>query len=963
MIKKVISERMLKYNVFKINISRNILYKILLIIFVFLIQFSPVLSTEQNFINTINNTYSFTIEPQINFVSEKPSGYFNIILNTNNSDDVDIIIIYDSGNFVYSYKYFGKISFGEKIIYPVYDYGKYYFKLVNTNGNILSEYVYILNESEKYFEISDVNNIYSVNATNNTNNTPSNTIYDKTNNITYNLKYNNTDVYKLNYTVFESINNKIYCGNISYYIKNNIFYIGDEVNVQYIIQNFENNSDYLLFNSIKSISIGYGRNYSERIYKYTGSYYNISFIPSLIGDYAISFECLSDGIINSKKLYFTVKDSSEKPNGKNTDYSTDVYYDYGNADIDKVNNIIQNNLLNFTADKNKYTIIERVIDLEGRKQVLPKQGIINEVPGLYSIENCVEKKFLLKNSKNEVTENNFRICTFSKVINKNNELYYEGIYYDLSQYNESNLRNIFDNSFDSFIKSIQENITSNLTSTVVEIPININELSDAKILLNDVNLNNDFITLNFESVPIDKLKDNFRIRKSQRNNEYKNNNIVDKGINIVDQDIINNDLFDTQEDIVSSYAIDLSNLNFTNGSFIKKAVGTELWKCKEWDYNAQTCNGQWVKILNIRPGGYYSVDLSPEDPGYIETGVATINTNKPIYHVDEDAIISAVVLDTNGYLVSNASVSIIVTDPLGEVFTYGAIKEIQRGIYQINFTHTDIEGNYTMQVIAYKDGYYLGLPQFVNYTMYSEFRVINNYDFDIIRNAPLTIDPFKEYLFVEINITPLNENITYYNFTEKIPNDVLLISAPGATITTDGIDTYITWNNLIDNVVVNYTAQPPLITPNIILLGKSFIDYTYTSDSFLRLFQEFRNWILAIDPEVSRDQGLVVYADRDPDGIPKYRNWTGTLLQAEQSATINYADRTDWMKFKCMRDYTQCLLLIKDRGNDVNFAVFYTDNWTWSANTVLATAPSVDLPALDVECEGISGRCLLVYEN
>lgn len=964
MIKSINWKKILQYCIFNKSI-RNIFRAknyIVLIFFIVLLQSNFVLSFEQNFVNKNN---SFVVEPKIVFVSGKPSGYFNIVPYVKGSDDINIIITYDSGKIISSYKYFGKIIFGEKIIYPVYDFGKYYFKLIDLNGNILYEEQYVLNESKNFEIPNQTNNSYSTNisytnisynitninisynittitsnSTNNTNN--SNINGDINSNITNDTINNNLNYENLNYDNYVSINNtKIYCNDISYYIKSNIFYIGEEVNVYSIRENSENNvSGYSVFN-VRSVIIGYGNNYSERIYKYSGPYDKISFIPSLMGEYVIMFECVSDNKINYERVYFKVKDSSEKPYQNINENS--VYYD-NFVDIENTANR-SINLSNFNLNKDKYNVIERIIDLEGQKRVLPKQGILNELPALDSTENCVEKKLLLKNSKNGVTENSFKACTFSKIINKNNELYYEGIYYDINQYNESILKNIFDNSFDSFFKNFHKNITLNLTDVVVDAPINIKELGDAKIILNGVNLNSDLMTINFESIPVDKLKENFknkRFTKGNNENNYKNNN---------------------RENILSSYAIDLSNLNFTNGSFIKKAVGTELWKCKEWNFSTQTCNGQWVKILNIRPGGYYSIDLSPEDPGYIETGVATINTNKPIYHVDEDAIISAVVLDTNGYLVSNASVSIIVTDPLGEVFTYGAIREIQRGIYQINFTHTDIEGNYTMQVIAYKDGYYLGLPQYVNYTMYSEFRVINNYDFDIIRNAPLTIDPFKEYLFVEINITSLNENITYYNFTEKIPNDVLLISAPGATITTDGVDTYITWNNLIDNVVVNYTAQPPLITPNIILLGKSFIAYSYITDSISRVFEEFRNWILAIDPEVSRDQGLVVYADRNPDGIPKYRNWTGTLLQAEESITINYVDRTDWMKFKCMRDYTQCLLLVKDRGNDVNFAVFYTNNWTWSENTVLATSPSVDLPALDVECEGISGRCLLVYEN
>lgn len=83
--------------------------------------------------------------------------------------------------------------------------------------------------------------------------------------------------------------------------------------------------------------------------------------------------------------------------------------------------------------------------------------------------------------------------------------------------------------------------------------------------------------------------------------------------------------------VLTSYAMDLSNLNFTNGTFYKQAVGNELWKCKDWVYDAQTCLGTWTKIMDLVPGQYYSFEVSPVDPGYVEI----IHISKA-YHLDEN---------------------------------------------------------------------------------------------------------------------------------------------------------------------------------------------------------------------------------------------------------------------------------------------------------------------------------------
>lgn len=987
--------------------------------------------------------------------------------------DLIITQFYDKETRIY--KYFGELSLDTIIYYPIDRRGIYVFSLRDFDGRTVSEKSFNTEDfantndgKDSSGNISNYENISNNNISNNNtsnNNTPNNNIIDD-NTVVDNNKSEKDNSNKRDYSdefISEDfIKYKDYlaskglvvsCNDIYLYLLKEKYYIGDKIKINIYLNvplknstlnnsnlylNYSNFNDpifdedyeylrdeqeyeskiysdyyYKIVSNIKGITIDYGDGYNKKIYRYTGPYDKINFIPSSEGEYSINFECYVNNRIQEKRIYFKVINPDQSnnsyidiSNGSLTNLSN---ISLSNSSLSNYNNTINNTVENLTdiLDSNaNIDIINNnpfgdlsVIDMKNiilnninkKIAVLPQQGQINEMPIIDM--DCSYEKILIRDSGNNLVEGSVRVCNETDITNLSVISEMSGNFNVINTIDASNNlyapEGISGNPLDVNIQLNNSNNSYNQYSLsnrkITDLSLNINGLENSRIILKDV-VFNDLPIINIEYIEPSKiyqkntknslnginlkhagLSNKEQIISSISNNKPSGNSIdslsnSDTGMpdaRLSDTGVSDTGLSDTR--IVSAYAIDLSGLNFTNGSFIKKASGTELWKCKEWSFELQQCNGIWEKIMNIRPGGYYSIDLSPEDPGYIETGVATINTNKPIYKVDEHAIISAVVLDTNGYLVSNASVSIIVTDPLGEVFVYGAVRESQRGIYQINFTHNDIEGNYSMQVIAYKDGYYLGMPQFVNYSMYSEFLVSNNYDFDIIRDAPLTIDPFKEQMLVKINITPLNENITYYNFTEIIPNDLLIIDAPGAIIMSNGTQTYLTWNNLYGNAIINYTTQPPLITPNIILLGKSFINYII--DSISIVFEEFRNWILAIDPEVTRDQGLVVYGDRNPDGVPKYRNWTGTLLQGEVSSGVNMGDRISWMKFRCMRDYPQCLLIVKDNGNDVNFAIFYTDNWTWSGNTVLATQPSLDLPAMDVDCESLSGRCLLVYEN
>jgi hypothetical protein len=69
---------------------------------------------------------------------------------------------------------------------------------------------------------------------------------------------------------------------------------------------------------------------------------------------------------------------------------------------------------------------------------------------------------------------------------------------------------------------------------------------------------------------------------------------------------------------VEVYAIDPTQFNFTNATVTVTAKGSELYKCKDWNFTEQTCYGEWTKLMDITPGENYTFTLTPEDPAFGE---------------------------------------------------------------------------------------------------------------------------------------------------------------------------------------------------------------------------------------------------------------------------------------------------------------------------------------------------------
>ncbi|MCP3682407.1 MAG: hypothetical protein GY861_06915 [bacterium] len=297
------------------------------------------------------------------------------------------------------------------------------------------------------------------------------------------------------------------------------------------------------------------------------------------------------------------------------------------------------------------------------------------------------------------------------------------------------------------------------------------------------------------------------------------------------------------------FAIDPEKLDFESAILTSVAKGTELYKCAEWIFSEQRCNGTWKKIQDIVPGKQYNITISQYDPAFAETGLATINTNKSMYHIGEAAEMLMAVLDLEGYLVGNASLALNVTSPAGIITSYStednSIQEIEEGIYSAGYENTSLEGNYSMTVRS---------KGRANYTMESYFVVKRYYEFDIIRDAPVSIDPWSGPFYSELRIVSYSS--VPFTLSETVPVNLNITNSGGAQVTENEDNRVLTWSNLINRSIVGYEAQAPLVSPDLYELGKAEISHSGG------LFQEARTWYIAVDPPTPHNvRGRVLHTN------------------------------------------------------------------------------------------------------
>jgi hypothetical protein len=344
---------------------------------------------------------------------------------------------------------------------------------------------------------------------------------------------------------------------------------------------------------------------------------------------------------------------------------------------------------------------------------------------------------------------------------------------------------------------------------------------------------------------------NIPLNTADLNSVSLQNALVDESSSIIVEDISKSkNLGVGQKNNVKAYLVEI-DAEFDVAVINSVAKGNELYECDDWDYLNEICLSSWNKIKDLTPGEEYEVSMYSSNTAYAETGVATVNTKKPIYRPGEIAELLMVVLDTEGYLVPFANVSLDIVSPIGVSTTYttnlNQIIETEPGIYSVNHTALE-EGVYKLFVSA--------KGRNVDSNLSSYFVVKEEFEFDIIRTIPATIDPWQGPFESKIKITSFT-NTSNFSLTEVLPNTFTITNSGGAVVTSDATNTYLTWNYLSNNSEVSYTANSPLITPDVWNIGPLFVNYDSNT------FYEARPWILAIDPITFYDPSSTITSEWD----------------------------------------------------------------------------------------------------
>ncbi len=265
-----------------------------------------------------------------------------------------------------------------------------------------------------------------------------------------------------------------------------------------------------------------------------------------------------------------------------------------------------------------------------------------------------------------------------------------------------------------------------------------------------------------------------------------------------------------------------------------EASGTRLYRCPATP--SGVCLSPWQEVMDIVPGSVYTLSPSTGLYLYAEAGISTVNTEKPMYHPGETAIIWVAVLDSAGFPVSGADIILTVTEPFGALHVLssaaGEIREIRKGVYETVFL-TSEEGTHELSAVAStSEG---------NSYIESSFEVAAFYEFDILRDAPMIIDPWQGSFRSSVTVEPF---IAASSFTlvERLPAAFTLDDVGGAAISGEPGYWLLTWTGLSPGEQVAYYVSAPRVSPVMYAIGPIEIHYNTAS------FTEARSWLIAADP-------------------------------------------------------------------------------------------------------------------
>jgi len=241
-----------------------------------------------------------------------------------------------------------------------------------------------------------------------------------------------------------------------------------------------------------------------------------------------------------------------------------------------------------------------------------------------------------------------------------------------------------------------------------------------------------------------------------KNIKFNNLEIIDDTISLGIEDVNNSNF-------IQSYAIDPTNLNFTDAVVTVIAKGTELYKCKDWNFTEQECYGEWKLFkTGLVPREEYSFILTANDPAFGEI-IAT-----DAVHLDENySFISNVYedikdKDDNWSEVINDSEYVRVT--FEENLTNGNVIDVfvrGDGSFEVYIKGDDSNLLGNSGFVDSNGGWkYITLESVNKPTDTFDFKISGSLEFDYIHDAPPNLSSVILNSTFGTNLT--TENLTVY---------------------------------------------------------------------------------------------------------------------------------------------------------------------------------------------------------
>lgn len=87
--------------------------------------------------------------------------------------------------------------------------------------------------------------------------------------------------------------------------------------------------------------------------------------------------------------------------------------------------------------------------------------------------------------------------------------------------------------------------------------------------------------------------------------------------------------------VFDAYSIE-PKIIFRKATMEATAIGSELYRCDNWDAGSQSCGGEWEKVQDLRPGKKYSMEFSSGSTAFMESSVQ--KNIAPVAQIDAAAV-------------------------------------------------------------------------------------------------------------------------------------------------------------------------------------------------------------------------------------------------------------------------------------------------------------------------------------